>query len=79
MYFFYLTICILRHFISFMQENPSHSKKDYIPSCSRRDGTRKQQFKIHVTPSEETYWGIKGGDQIQVFETDVCKIGILSC
>ncbi len=45
----------------------------------RRDGTREKQFKIHVTPSEETYWGIKGGDKIQVFDTDVCKIGILIC
>ncbi|MCB1179449.1 MAG: GNAT family N-acetyltransferase [Leptospiraceae bacterium] len=45
----------------------------------RRDGTREEQYKLHITPSEESYWGIKGGDKLKIFETDVCKIGILIC
>jgi len=45
----------------------------------RRDGTWDSQAKLHITPEEETYWGISGGDALQVFETDVGKIGILIC
>jgi predicted amidohydrolase/ribosomal protein S18 acetylase RimI-like enzyme len=45
----------------------------------RRDGTWEEQYKIHVTPDEISYWGVRGGDKLKVFETDVCKIGILIC
>lgn len=45
----------------------------------RRDGTYEEQYKIHVTPDEAGYWGLKGGSSLKVFETDVCKIGILIC
>jgi predicted amidohydrolase/ribosomal protein S18 acetylase RimI-like enzyme len=45
----------------------------------RRDGTWEEQYKIHVTPDEFTYWGVQGGDKIKVFDTDICKIGILIC
>jgi predicted amidohydrolase/GNAT superfamily N-acetyltransferase len=45
----------------------------------RRDGTWDEQYKIHITPDEASYWGVKGGNELKVFETDVCKIGILIC
>jgi predicted amidohydrolase/ribosomal protein S18 acetylase RimI-like enzyme len=45
----------------------------------RRDGTYDAQYKIHITPSEANDWGMKGGDELRVFETDVAKIGILIC
>jgi predicted amidohydrolase/ribosomal protein S18 acetylase RimI-like enzyme len=45
----------------------------------RRDGTWDYQYKIHITPSEITDWGLQGGDKIKIFETDVAKIGILVC
>lgn len=45
----------------------------------RRDGTWDQQDKIHLTPSEEDYWGFRGGNRLNVFETDAGKIGILIC
>ncbi|MBP7281621.1 MAG: bifunctional GNAT family N-acetyltransferase/carbon-nitrogen hydrolase family protein [Leptospiraceae bacterium] len=45
----------------------------------RRDGTWEEQYKIHVTPDEENYWGVHGGDKLKIFETDVGKIGILIC
>lgn len=35
--------------------------------------------KIHPTPSEEYEWAIKGGDKIQVIETDAGKVGVLIC
>lgn len=45
----------------------------------RRDGTIEEQRKIHITPHERRDWGIEGGDQIRVFETDAGRVGILIC
>jgi predicted amidohydrolase/ribosomal protein S18 acetylase RimI-like enzyme len=45
----------------------------------RRDGTWDSQHKLHVTPDETTYWGLQGGNKLNVFETDSGKIGILIC
>ncbi|MDT8439900.1 MAG: GNAT family N-acetyltransferase [Wenzhouxiangellaceae bacterium] len=45
----------------------------------RRDGTWDRQYKLHVTPDEKSYWGLTGGNGLQVFETDFGKIGILIC
>ncbi|RKQ50184.1 putative amidohydrolase [Roseivirga pacifica] len=45
----------------------------------RRDGTYEQYTKLHVTPDEEKYWGLTGGNEIKVFETDCGPIGILIC
>ncbi len=45
----------------------------------RRDGTYDAQYKIHVTPSEASAWGMIGGNKVRTFETDRGKIGILIC
>ena len=45
----------------------------------RRDGTYQMYEKIHVTPDEVKSWGLSGGDMVQTFETDCCKIGVLIC
>ena len=45
----------------------------------RRDGTWDVQYKIHVTPDEASYWGLQGGDELRVFDTDAGRIGILIC
>jgi predicted amidohydrolase len=45
----------------------------------RRDGTWEGQYKLHITPDEAQYWGLKGGDKINIFDTDIGKIGILIC
>ncbi len=45
----------------------------------RRDGTWESQRKLHITPDESAYWGLQGGDELRVFETDVGKIGVLVC
>ena len=36
----------------------------------RRDGTMEKQYKIHITPNERRWWGIKPGNKIEVFDTD---------
>lgn len=46
---------------------------------ARRDGTWDVQYKLHVTPDETAHWGMVGGDELKVFDTDVGKIGILIC
>jgi predicted amidohydrolase/ribosomal protein S18 acetylase RimI-like enzyme len=45
----------------------------------RRDGTWDAQYKLHITPDEKAYWGVKGGDSLRVFNTDIGRIGILIC
>jgi predicted amidohydrolase/ribosomal protein S18 acetylase RimI-like enzyme len=45
----------------------------------RRDGTLAKQYKLHITPSERQWWGVKGGDRVEVFDTDRGKIAIQIC
>jgi predicted amidohydrolase/ribosomal protein S18 acetylase RimI-like enzyme len=45
----------------------------------RRDGTIEKQYKIHITPNEKMWWGIKPGDKVNVFDTDCGKIAIQIC
>lgn len=44
-----------------------------------RQGTVHEQEKIHPTPDETYWWDIKGGDDLNVIETDCGPIGILIC
>lgn len=45
----------------------------------RRNGTFEAQYKIHVTIDEVSYWGVKGGNALKVFDTDCGKIAVLIC
>ena len=45
----------------------------------RRDGSVDRQLKIHVTPNESKWWGVRGGDHLNVFDTDHGKIAIQIC
>ncbi|MBE0558906.1 MAG: GNAT family N-acetyltransferase [Proteobacteria bacterium] len=42
----------------------------------RRDGTLGKQYKLHITKDERHWWGLQGGDSIEVFDTDRGKISI---
>jgi predicted amidohydrolase/GNAT superfamily N-acetyltransferase len=44
-----------------------------------RDGSVHAQEKIHPTPDEREIWNIKGGDAIDIIETDCGPIGVLVC
>ena len=55
-----------------------HTLRNISVLC-RRDGSWDFQYKIHPTPDEERDWGLKGGDELKIFETDEAKIGILVC
>jgi predicted amidohydrolase/ribosomal protein S18 acetylase RimI-like enzyme len=45
----------------------------------RRDGTWESQYKIHITPNEAHHWGMVGGNELKIFDTDRGRIGILIC
>lgn len=45
----------------------------------RRDGSVERFEKLHITPNEEKFWGIKGGNKLQTFDTDCGKVGVLVC
>jgi predicted amidohydrolase/GNAT superfamily N-acetyltransferase len=44
-----------------------------------RNGNIDQYEKIHITPDESKFWGIRGGKKLNIFDTDAGKIGILIC
>jgi predicted amidohydrolase/GNAT superfamily N-acetyltransferase len=44
-----------------------------------RDGSVHEQEKIHPTPNESYWWNIRGGDSIDVIQTDCGPIGVLIC
>tara|TARA_B100000678_G_scaffold290803_1_gene304846 strand:+ start:22549 stop:24114 length:1566 start_codon:yes stop_codon:yes gene_type:complete len=44
-----------------------------------RDGSVHAQEKLHPTPDERGWWGIKGGDDIQTILTDCGPIGVMIC
>jgi predicted amidohydrolase/ribosomal protein S18 acetylase RimI-like enzyme len=45
----------------------------------RRDGTIGKQYKLHVTPAEKKWWGVNGGERLEVFETDCGRVAIFIC
>jgi predicted amidohydrolase len=45
----------------------------------RRNGTSDSYTKIHVTPDESKFWGLTGGNELSVLETDCGPIGVLIC
>ncbi len=44
-----------------------------------RNGKVERYEKLHITPDEEKYWGLKGGTSLKTFNTDAGKIGVLIC
>lgn len=44
-----------------------------------RDGSVHAQQKIHPTPNEAYWWKIKGGNSVDVIQTDMGPVGVLIC
>ena len=42
----------------------------------RRDGTWEEQYKIHVTPDEENYWGVHG--ECKIRRSEYCWLCVLN-
>lgn len=58
-----------------MEDDKLHN----ISFLFKRDGTHGKQYKIHITPYEVKWWGVKGGNKVEIFDTDKGKIAILIC
>lgn len=43
------------------------------------DGSIVEQPKLHITPNERKWWGISGGEQLQIIDTPKARIGVLIC
>lgn len=43
------------------------------------DGSVVEQAKLHVTPNERKWWGIRGGNSLAAIPTPKAKIGVLIC
>lgn len=44
-----------------------------------RDGSIGKQYKLHVTPSERRWWGVSGGDHLEILNTDCGPVSIQIC
>ncbi|MBA3664041.1 MAG: GNAT family N-acetyltransferase [Bacteroidetes bacterium] len=60
----------------FVIENDNLYNVSYL---FRRNGTIGKQYKIHITPHERKWWGVKPGNTVEVFDTDIGKIAIMVC
>lgn len=60
----------------FVVENDDLYNVSYL---FRRNGSYEKQYKIHITPHERKWWGVKPGNRVEVFDTDVGLISILIC
>lgn len=45
----------------------------------KRDGGIEKQYKIHITPNEQRWWGVKPGNELKVFDTDRGPVSIQIC
>ena len=45
----------------------------------RRDGSIERQEKLHVTPNESRWWGVRPGAGVSVFDTDRGRVAISIC
>ncbi|HEX8387280.1 MAG TPA: GNAT family N-acetyltransferase, partial [Rubricoccaceae bacterium] len=45
----------------------------------RRDGSVDRQLKLHITPNERRWWGVRPGDAVRVFDTDRGRVAIAIC
>ncbi len=60
----------------FVVENDNLYNISYL---FERNGRIGKQYKIHITPHEKKWWGVKPGNSVEVFDTDIGKISIMIC
>jgi predicted amidohydrolase len=71
----------IRYHVNIVAGSQFALENEYLHSISylfRRDGTIERQAKLHITPSEWKWWGVTGGDRLNVFDTDCGKAAILT-
>lgn len=62
--------------------HPTRTEDDDIQNVAYvflRDGSVHAQEKLHPTPDERYWWNIRGGDSVEVIQTDCGPIGVLIC
>jgi predicted amidohydrolase/GNAT superfamily N-acetyltransferase len=42
----------------------------------QRNGQINRQYKLHISPDEKLWWGVQGGSELEVFDTDCGRIAI---
>ncbi len=72
----------MRHNVNLISGSHFVMEGDRLYNASylfRRDGSSARQLKLHVTPNEARWWGVRGGDKLHVFDTDRGRIAINVC
>ena len=47
--------------------------------CHRDGRPHNRQYKLHATPYEKRTWHMQGGQQLETFDSDIGRVGILIC
>jgi predicted amidohydrolase/ribosomal protein S18 acetylase RimI-like enzyme len=56
-----------------------HGKLLNVAYVCLPDGTMVPQAKLHITPNERKWWGMRGGRALAAIQTPRAKIGVLIC
>jgi predicted amidohydrolase/GNAT superfamily N-acetyltransferase len=61
--------------------HPSYVQNELLNVCHvcLPSGEVIGQPKLHITPNERRWWGIKGGDTLRIIDTPKARIGVLIC
>lgn len=62
-----------------MPEVDAENRLFNVSYLCHRNGQTDAYRKVHITPNEVRHYGMVGGDQVQVIDTDCGKVGILIC
>lgn len=57
---------------------PDGTLRNIAPIC-HRSGKVEHQPKLHITPDEARWWGVKGGETLKTFDLDCGRVGVLIC
>lgn len=81
-YLSFFSQCAIRYHVNIIGGTHLIVENDTLYNAAylfRRDGSVERQLKVHITPSEQRWWGVSPGDTMRVLETDRGPIAILIC
>ncbi len=72
----------VRHNINIVGGSTYTEEEDGIYNVAylfRRDGSIEKQEKLHITPNERRWWGVRPGSEVRVFDTDRGRVAVSIC
>lgn len=77
--FLYLAVKYNVNIISGSMPSMEDGELKNVGFICHRNGKIDSYEKIHITPDEVQYWGMRGGSKLTTYETDAGRVGVLIC